>query len=261
MESGSSRLRCPTKTADEFDVLHRRVLVKDNLFNGVDIEKTGAFYYDWMMIAADFCTPVSAVKKVLPSERLQPIQVFPDTVCVSLVAMEYRQIDRLAPYNQFGVLVPVQYKAENTAGGLSGFYVYQLPVTTQEASTAGIKFFGYPGFVAQIKFDHVDDTYLCSVQAEGKEVIKLVIKQLETTPQSWSMYTFTVKDNQLLRARIQVQGQNGTSSGKGDAQYTLGDHPLADELGALDMDSISMGHQYAQNLQGILYLPEETLQL
>jgi hypothetical protein len=49
-----------------------------------------------------------------------------------------------------------------------------------------------------------------------------------------------VKDNQLLRALVQVQGQNGTSTIRGEARYALGDHPVAEKVRALEIDRTSI---------------------
>jgi hypothetical protein len=214
-----------------------------------------------MMIVADFCAPMATVHKVLPAGKLKPIQVMADMAKVTLMAAEYRRIDVTVPYNEFGVMIPVLYEGDGIGPGLPGFYVYHLPVTTQEACDGGIKYYGYPKFVAQISFEHAGEVHRCRVQAAGKNIITLEVRQLATVPQSWDFYTYTVKDNQLLRTLIQAQGQSGTTTVKGGALYALGDHPVAEEVRALDIDRTSIGHQYAPQLQSILYLPGERLSL
>jgi hypothetical protein len=235
--------------------------MNETFFSGVKGEEIVARYYDWMLLAADFPAPMANVQKVLPSDRLKPVQITPGMAKISLWAMKYRQIDCLAPYNEFGIMIPVLYKRADAVSELPGFYAYHLPVTTKEARDGGVIYYGYPKFVAQISFDHDGESHRCRVQAAGKDIITLEVKQSATVPQSWTFYTYTVKDNQLLRTLIQVQGQSGTTTVKGGASYNLGDHPIAEELQALEMDGASTGHQYAPQLQSILYLAGERLPL
>jgi acetoacetate decarboxylase len=233
--------------------------MEQGFFDGV--ENAAAFYYDWTMIAADFCAPMAAVRGILPSDRLEPIRVGSGVAKVSLMAMEYRQTNSLAPYNEFGVLIPALYEGEDTDSALPGFYVYHLPVTSQQACDGGIKGYGFPKFVAQIDFDVAGHMQRCHVRAAGQDIITLEVAQLASAPQSWDFYCFTVKDNHLLRTLVKVQGQTGTSTVKGGARHTLGDHPIAEEVRALNIDTVSTGHQYAPQLQSILYLPCERLSL
>jgi hypothetical protein len=224
-------------------------------------EEVDVRYYDWFMIAADFSAPVGRVRRVLPSDKLKPVEIAPGMAQVSLMAMAYRRLERLAPYNEFGVLIPVQYSEPSTDIDLPGYYVLQLPVTSQEACDGGVVYYGYPKFVAQIDFNHSSELHSCYVRADGRTIVTLEASPLATSTQAWDLYTFTVKDDQLLRTLIQIQGQSGSTSAQGGARYTLGDHPVARQIQALEMREPSIGHQYAPQLQSILNPPGERLSL
>jgi hypothetical protein len=230
-------------------------------FARVKSEETALCFFDLSMIMANFPVPVAKVQETLPSNKLKPVQLMPGTAVVSLAAMEYRHIDRLTPFNEFGIAVPVLYGMTDNVPGLAGSYVYYMPATTQEACNGGIKIYGFSKFVAEISFEDTGEMRCCRVRAEGKDIITLEAKKLVTQPQSWDTYTYTVKDGQFLRTYIPLQGQSGTTDVKGSASYILGDHPIAEELRALGMDKTSVWHQYAPQLQAILYLPGERLPL
>jgi hypothetical protein len=218
-------------------------------------------YFDSSMIAASFPAPAAKVQEVLPSDKLKPVQVMPGTAAVALAAMEYRHIDGLAPYNEFGVMLPVVYQTADNIPGLPGLYVLHLPVTTEEARWGGVEIYGYPKFIAEISFEDAGEMRRCRIRAEGKDIITLEVKKPVSQPQSWELYTYTVKDGQLLRTLIQQQGQIGTSDVRGGASYTLGDHTIAEELRALGMDKTSVLHQYAPQSQSMLHLSGERLPL
>lgn len=122
-------------------------------FNGVSIEKqelpSGAHvglpvrYYDWSTIMAHFPVSFPAVKERLPTKKLKPVRLIPGAAILSLVAMEYRQIADVEPYNEFGIMFPVIYEPTINIPGVPllfphwfkrfGLYIHHLPVTTQEA--------------------------------------------------------------------------------------------------------------------------------
>ena len=51
----------------------------------------------------------------------------------------------------------------------------------------------------------------------------------------------------------------GISMLRGGATYTLGDHPIADELRSLDMGDRAVQYIYAPQLQSMLYPGEKRL--
>jgi len=128
-----------------------------NFFTGVKIEEiklsTGARiglpvrYYDWSVIMAHFPVPAARVRELLPSDRLKPALLLPGTAALSMVAMEYRQIADVAPYNEFGIMVPCLHAPTINLPGLPllfphwfkrfGLYIHHLPVTTQAAYDFG----------------------------------------------------------------------------------------------------------------------------
>lgn len=218
-------------------------------------------YFDLSSIVGAFPAPVAKVQEVLPSDKLKPVQPMPGTAIVALVAEEFRAVDVIGPYNEFGVMIPVAYETAGNVPGLPGLYVLHLPVTSEEARLSGVEIYGFPKFLADISFEQAGEIHRCRVRAEEKDIITMEVRKSATEPQSEDIYYYAVKDGQLLRTLIRTQGQNSTSYIRGGASYTLGDHPIAEELLALEMDRTSVMHQYAPQLKCLLHLPGERLLL
>lgn len=255
--------------------------MEEIFFAGVNIEQvelsTGVRiglpvrYYDWSAIMAHFPVPAAAVRKLLPTNKLKPAQLVPGTAILSLVAMEYRQIADVDPYNEFGIMVPVLYEPTVNIPGLPllfphwfkrfGLYIHHLPVTTQAAYDFGVEIWGYPKIVAEIRFEDVGQLRRCQLRAEGKDILALEVKKFDTRAKPMNLYSYTVKNGQLLRTLIQTQGQFGIARFRGGASYTLGDHPIADELQALGMGKKAVECLWAPQVQSMLHPASERLPL
>ena len=220
-------------------------------------------YYDWSGIMAHFPVSAAAVRELLPTNKLKPVQLVPGTAILSLAAMEYRQIADVPPYNEFGIMVPVLYEPTVNILGLPllfpqwfkrfGLYVHHLPVTTQSAFDFGVEIWGYPKIVAQISFEETNQVRRCQLRAEGKDIMNLQVEKTATKGGAINYHSYTVKDGQLLRTLIQARGQFGIARFSGGASFVLGDHPIADELRALGMGETAVERLYAPQMQSMLH--------
>jgi hypothetical protein len=253
----------------------------DAFFAGVKLEQvelsSGARiqlpirYQEWSAIMAHFPVPEPAVRKLLPSRRLKPVLFSPGTAVLSMVAMEYRRIIDFAPYNEFGIMVPVIYEPLISIPGVpllfphwfkrSGLYVHHLPVTTQTANDIGIEVWGYPKFVAEIYFEDMGRVRRCRLRADGKDIVTLDVEKVATSARSMDFRSYTVKEGQLLRTLIQTRGEFGIARFRGGASYKLGDHPIAGELRALGMGNKAVERRYVTDVQSMLHPAGERLPL
>ena len=240
----------------------------EDIFDGINFEdvEVGGFrfrfpirYFDYFVMAAAFPAPLGKVKKVLASKKLKPVETTPGMATVALIAAEYHVIDSMDPYNEFDVVIPVIYQSRDKVSRPPGYFPLYTPVTTEQAVVAGVEIYGYPKFIADVSFEESAETRSCRVQAEGKDLIALEVRKSVAGFQSYDSYTYSVKGGQLLRAHLQAEGQNSTNYVSGGASYTLGDHPIAVKLRALEMDSTSVMHRYAPQIKALLHLPDERL--
>jgi acetoacetate decarboxylase len=233
-------------------------------------------YYDWSWMNAFFTAPAAKVQRLLPTKKLKPLLIMPGISMVALTAMEYRKIADVASYNEFSIAVPVQYEPTVNVPGLPvlfhplfsprwyrkfGMYVRHLPVTSQEALDFGVEIWGYPKIVAEISFEDAGTIRRCRLRTGGKDIVTLGVMKMATKAQYIDLYTYTVKDGQLLRTLVQTQGQYGITRLPGGASYTLGDHPIAEELKSLGMGRMAMGRFYATQVQSMLHAASERLAL
>ena len=228
-------------------------------------------YYEWSAIMAHFPAPAAAVRRLLPTDKLKPAELVPGTAILSMVAMEYRRIADVEPYNEFGIMVPVLYEPTVTVPGLPllfpdwfkrfGLYVHHLPVTTQAAYDFGVEIWGYPKIVAEISFEDAVHVRRCRLRAEGKDIVTLEVERVATRERPLNYFSYTVKDGQLLKTLIQAQGQVGIARFSGGASYTLGDHSMAEELRALGMGRTAVERLYAPQVQSMLHAASERLPL
>jgi hypothetical protein len=209
-------------------------------------------YNDLSMMGAVFTISSDAAKGILPSERLIPVERAAGITDIHFVALEYRSIDILFPYNEFAVFIPAVYKLDNEAVELQGYYYLYLPVTTEDARWGGVENLGLPKFVADITFTDMKESRSCTLRADGKDILTLTVNKLPTELRSWEFSNFGVRDDWLLRNTFQMHGQGGTGTAAGGAAFTLGDHPIADRLKALEIGKVSVQQDYVPQATAVL---------
>ena len=218
------------------------------------------FYYDAMMLGAQFLAPTEQVKALLPSERIHPLRVVPWRSIVSVTAFEYRDSD-IGPYNEVSIGIPFTLDAASPlfTGTLRKgpeaprVYVHSLPVTTQIARDAGIDFAGYPKFVANIQFEEEDGWLSCHLSEGETPILTLAARKPEAQPAPrCRMQPFTVRGGHLLRSEMIMSERDQAASTDGRAvRLELGDHPLAQELRALTLGKMA-SYQYCPRFQAVL---------
>jgi hypothetical protein len=139
------------------------------------------------------------------------------------------------------------------------FWSWHRPAGPLARVSAGMEIWGYPKFLAEITFEETAESLRCRLRAEGKEIITLEGEKLATKPSTTDWPTYTVKDDELLWTRTHVQGEMGVWARRGGATYTLGDHPIADELRSLDLGEKAVQYIYGPHLQSLLWPGEKRL--
>jgi len=260
--------------------------MEEGFFKGAENEKiqlsAGGWYdlpiryLDWSAIHALFPASSAQLRQLLPSKKLIPMSLCPGKALISLMAMEYRQIAGVKPYNEFSIGIPVQYEPTVNIPGMIlifhpllapqryekfGVYIYRLPVTTEEANALGIEIWGYPKIVTEIVFEETGIVRRCRLRTGGADTLILEVKKLPTKIRSIDLYSYSVKDKQLLRTKIQTQGQYGISRSLGGGRCKLGDGPIADDLRGLKIGKTALGCFYAEHVQSILPRADERLSM
>jgi hypothetical protein len=218
------------------------------------------FYYDAMMLGAQFLAPTEQVKALLPSARMHPLRVTPWRSIVSIVAFEYRDCD-IGPYNEMMVGIPFTLDAASPLftgilrkePDVPKLYIHSLPVTTEIARDAGIDFASYPKFLADIQFDEQDGWLSCHLSEGETLVLTLAVRKLETRPvPRFRMHPMTVRGGHLLRSELIMSEREQAVSTAGEAvRLELGEHPLAQQIRSLSLGRM-VGFQVCPRFQAVL---------
>lgn len=227
-------------------------------------------YFDWTMMMAHFPASAARVRELLPSRELQPVQIVPGIALVTLAAFEYHRAATLAPYNEVAMMVPVRCQARSNPPFLPlvfphwfkdlGFYVFKLPVTTQEACDIGIEIWGFPKFVAEIEFESEGEVRRCHLRYEGKHVLTLQQKiPVFAVEQAMDFLAYPVKERELLKTLVQTKARYVERRLPFGASCMLGDHPIADELRGLSMWRHAFGRLYGMKAESLLNGPSDRI--
>lgn len=119
----------------------------------------------------------------MKDENFLPIQVIPGIGMLSICAFEYHDTS-IRPYNEVAISVPINFPPASYLGkhtalstmrqNIFPVYIYQLPVTSEIARDAGVYFYNYPKFLAEIDFLDRED----SIEVTLREGNDLVLKML-----------------------------------------------------------------------------------
>lgn len=228
-------------------------------------------YLDWTGILAHFPAPASAVRRLLPSKALAPVLIAPGTAILSIAAIEYRRIAEVEPYNEVAIMTPVLYKPLVNIPALPfffprmfksfGFFVLNMPVTTEDARELGVKVWGYPKFLADISFEEFDNTRRCRVEIEDKEFLSLDVQQIPAKDQKVDFHLYTAKDGRLLRHRLETEGLYGISPFLGGAAISFGDHPLGEALRGIGVGKTPIARVFGSNVASLLHEADQSFAL
>ena len=218
------------------------------------------FYYDVTTLSLQCLASIERVKKSLPSSRMHPLRITPWHCVVSISAFEYRDSD-IGPYNEVSIGVPVVLNEPSPlfTGILSKVpavpkvYIHHLPVTTEIALEAGLKFGGYPKFLAEIEFQQDGKWVSCQVREAGKQILTLTGREsvLKNVTRS-RMQPIIMRSGYMLRCEFIVSERHEVDSrANSDVRLELGEHPIAQEMREWKLGKI-LAYQYAPQHQAIL---------
>lgn len=222
------------------------------------------FYYDTTSMTAIYTASTKKVKQLLPSPKMNPIEIFPGKCLAAFTAFEYRKTD-IAPYNEFSIAFPVTFNKPQIPFFTVSWqmirrwmtvYVWQLPVTTEIARTAGVDFYGYPKFIADIKFQKETETITCDLAEKGEKILSLKGKVLPTAQDKVSrIQTYSViEDTPLIANLFNNPIESAQTNEKKAAVLDIGDnHSICNSLKNIGLSDSPIQYQYSPMNQVILY--------
>lgn len=221
-------------------------------------------YYDVRSLAAIYTAKSSKIKALLPSQDMRPVELIPGRCLVAFACFEYRKTDG-PPYNEVSISFLITYKKRQIPGLTSArmllsrateSYVWQLPVTTEQARAGGVDLFSYPKFIADIEFENDGEWITCILADKGQEVLRMSGKNLKTKRGKITRYiTYAVENSTPLMAEIWVNPIEYAEAYGGSAvQLQIGTgHPICETLEHVGISKQALAFQYSPYNQAILF--------
>lgn len=208
-------------------------------------------YYDTSNVIAFFRAPADAAAALLADAGLKPAYSLFGSTVVGVSFYEYRDTS-VGAYNEVGLAIPAVDAAQRS--GLAtlldplrsletrraGFYVVDLPVTTELAKAAGRDIWGYPKFVTRIDFSYAGKRIAMRVADPDSDddILHLEGRLSPGLPTpAMSLVTWSTLHGHRVRATVNVRGALRVCLG-GTVRLSLGrsSHPMARHLASLGLD-------------------------
>ena len=182
-----------------------------------------------------YMTDAAAASRFVP-DAFEVVESAPGQTQVTLVIVDYRDND-LGDYDEVGIIFFVRPKGQPEAE--MGTYIYKLPVNQSFTCEAGCRIWGFPKSVETIDFEYADTSATCRLEMAGQHVFTLTVPRGGDgeTPESEAV-GYTLIDGVPHRL-VFTRGGSGEQTIPGGEGVTLelGDHPLADDLRSLGLDT------------------------
>lgn len=189
--------------------------------------KLPLFYYDASAILLFFWADINKVKPLLDGSGYLPCKFFNGKALLVAGIYEYRDTD-IGPYNEVGLASavypegpkpPALYLPEFLFAAKQrrfGFYIHDLPVTTQIASAAGKEIYGFPKFVTEIPFSLTDKQFAAAVNdPDSDEKIFSMVGEIGPgiSMKGFDLVLFSNLKEQKLKTIVDVDAKFKTSFG------------------------------------------------
>jgi hypothetical protein len=216
-------------------------------------------FQNLVFMEAIFPASTEKLHKLLPTKKLKPIESTKGITHVKIDAFEYREWystrrgkDPLPPYNEWTVVIPVNY-VSGSEQPVDGGYVVWMPVTHELPMRGGIDLWGFNKFMSEIRFSENKDARTCEVAADGKMVIKFTVKKLTGSETQEDVYIFNKMGDKLTRTLVQFKGSLGVSHDAGSATFELGDHPIGKQMASIKLENKPVEARYGVGVRANLH--------
>jgi hypothetical protein len=200
-------------------------------------------YTDASAYFAAFPCPLPAAAAILPDRQLKPVMLYPGATCLTVAVFDYRQTG-IGPYGEVGLGIPCRYGRSNAVPLVPlllenqiddlGYWIVQLPVTTEIAYRAGREIWGYPKYVGAIDIQASDREITCAVADDGRTVMRITMERPgRSRPVRRAIRTYTQKGDEVLLTEAAIDGIGCARQMGARATLTLEDHPRNACLGDL----------------------------
>lgn len=217
-------------------------------------------------IGAFFTVPSDKICKFLPSSKLKPVVVARGRTIYAVAAYEYLDTS-IGPYNEVAMGMACIHSHRLNIPFLPaifdqafsvGFYLCHLPVTTKIALDSGVEIWGFPKFLATVRFEESPSTRTCLLEADKRNILSLQVKKAERSKSETKDFTsFSVKGKTLLETAVHTLRLIWNSRRAESTSLELGDHPIGEELLELKKDWKLLRTFHAPVMRSVVESPQE----
>jgi hypothetical protein len=210
--------------------------------------------------AATYTVSADAARRLLPSDDLELLELWPGRALCSLAVIEYRDND-LGKYNEVSIAFFVRPKGAprglpfvgtvaDFMRGRAATYIHHLPVDGRFTCEAGRTIWGFPKTVEEIAFNKEEKRTTCRLVMDGEHVLTLSVPRggTRSLPDS-TMVTYSYIDG-VVHATKFSSGGEGVGFHLGGAELALGNHPISRELRSLGLPKRALMTMWMENMRG-----------
>lgn len=222
---------------------------------------------------ADGCNAMAlyAVKSAVANELIadsgfRVAEAWPGKALLALTGVHYTDTD-CGVYEEMAFAFMVRKFHQPTAlpwlgtwidfiRGTQPSFTWRLPVTSALAEQAGIRMWGYPKTIEDIRFQRGDGRAQFQLHMDGEQVLRFSVSdkgRRETGPLSPPVYS-VFEGRPHVGYLTQRYRQSGFQAG--GAELVLGDHPWADALKALGLPRRALFSNFNGGLTFSMSAPE-----
>ncbi len=232
-------------------------------WKNVDL-KLPVFFHENTVMNVAFTASTKEVKKLLPHNKMRPIEIYPGRCFVAISAVEYRKSD-LGKYNELIIAFPITYDKpqiplftimNQLKNNCFSSYIWQLPVTEELPRKGGVELFGYPKFIADISFTRDENWVTCTLEEDNEHILTFKGKVLPTSKGKTIKYvSYTMLDELPLIINSQQNNQEyAESRNKKHASVEIGaNHHICKSLDKLKLGKHPFSYQYSPKNELILF--------
>jgi hypothetical protein len=143
------------------------------------------FYGNVTCAIAIFMCPYERAQAMLPHPRMKPVKMTRGRAAVAFSCYEYKQVLGVAPYNEIAMTIPVMIDPAFNPPLLplisnrfknAGYYVFSMPVTSEENRIRGVNIWGLPKVTQEIDIrQESGDCVTTAYEADGQPYFELRI--------------------------------------------------------------------------------------
>lgn len=195
---------------------------------------------------------LDALRDLLPSPDLHPVRLLNGRAAISVSVLQHFEMTAngvagfaTLPYAEVIIAALVSRRpappflplvAPPALGIAAGAFALHLAVTTRPARDAGRLIWGLPKFVADMEFDESIATRRVRLSEAGRVILTLTTHPAgRPSVARESQAFYGVLGDELIEILLPSHQLRQVRWGPAGGELVLGDHPVADELRALDI--------------------------